>query len=349
MNNDILTKDHTANHASPAMNQQKTVYGDKLFFSGEPIDAQTDMRNHSVSFSEHFRPLNLRMLHPRKDISVLISDYTLEKDMRIQYQVGEGAVNIGTILSGRFEEETHSGGGNIIDIQHPCDTLSICDNCEGEFVIKGGAPVRSVSVYVGHDFFQDLVAGYDQDDRIVDLVNKENGNYLLARLEPSPQTQLIATQIIDNHHHGPLGNLYLESKCLELIAITLQRMLRQTGQTAIPLTRSDIGRLHEAKRLLLHNMADPPTIRQLSIQAGLNEFKLKKGFRDLFGKSVFQLLREHRLEIARTMLEDSDMTVSAVAGNIGYVNISHFISAFRNRFGVTPGSLLHRNRRNRLS
>ena len=79
-------------------------------------------RRRSTRFCEEFRPVNVRQEHPRDGISLLISDFTPERDMVVPYQVAEGAVNIGTILSGHFTDDT-CGGRTSIRIHRPAHVV----------------------------------------------------------------------------------------------------------------------------------------------------------------------------------------------------------------------------------
>ena len=145
---------------------------------------------------------------------------------------------------------------------------------------------------------------------------------------------------------GLCRHLFLESKSLELFAAIMGRLDRDQQRAAVPLSRSDVERLHEARRILLERMVDPPGLWELGRMVGLNDFKLKQGFRRVFGCTAYTALRDHRLHVARAMLLDSDTTVARVSAAVGYTNMSHFIARFRARFGVTPGSLLSHARRN---
>lgn len=79
----------------------------------------------------------------------------------------------------------------------------------------------------------------------------------------------------------------------------------------------------------------PPTIAELAMEVGLNQLKLKRGFRSLFGMGVYSLFQRHRMERARELLYHYNVTETALM--LGYSNISHFSTAFRKQFGVLPG------------
>jgi AraC-like DNA-binding protein len=72
---------------------------------------------------------------------------------------------------------------------------------------------------------------------------------------------------------------------------------------------------------------------------GLNEFKLKNGFKSVFGTGVYEYLVEIRLEKARLMLESTPRPVKEIANMVGYKNASSFIRAFRRKFKESPHSM----------
>jgi AraC-like DNA-binding protein len=83
-----------------------------------------------------------------------------------------------------------------------------------------------------------------------------------------------------------------------------------------------------------------PAMSGASKQVCLNEFKLKKYFRQMFGLSVFALVQQERLKRAKQLIFEGEKNISAIAYELGYAHPQHFQRAFKQQFGVTPGSLL---------
>lgn len=103
----------------------------------------------------------------------------------------------------------------------------------------------------------------------------------------------ILQQILNCPHQGLIKRAYLESKAIELMALVLeQEVAIQQGETKkVSLKPEQIERIHYAKEILLQDLGNPPSLEELARQAGLNEFILKKGFRNCFGTTVFGELR----------------------------------------------------------
>ena len=128
--------------------------------------------------------------------------------------------------------------------------------------------------------------------------------------------------------------LFLEAKGLELLGLLIDEL--ELANPSSPLGRRDRERLEQARRLLVQRMINPPTLAELARCVGLNEAKLKAGFRTLFGTSAFAYLREQRMETARGLLAQRDLSVSEVALRVGFANPSKFAAAFRKHFGIPP-------------
>lgn len=154
-----------------------------------------------------------------------------------------------------------------------------------------------------------------------------------------PQFFRLLDEIVYSDGKGIARHLYLEAKGLEMLAAMVD-LLEENERAASPLLhRQDVDRLHRARQLLLTRLEAPPTLPELARQAGLNEAKLKAGFRTLFGSSVFEYLRHHRLDEAHRLLRQRAGNVTEVAQRVGYANPSKFAAAFRKRFGVSPSDV----------
>ena len=157
----------------------------------------------------------------------------------------------------------------------------------------------------------------------------------------APAVNVILHQLLNCPYQDTIRQLYLEGKVLELMALQANQFTEATK--LVPLTRrlkpDDIERIHHAKHILINNLIDPPSLTDLARQVSINDFKLKQGFRQVFGTTVFGYLHQHRMEQALLMLRSTEMTVTQVAQSIGYANPSQFSAAFKKKFGVLPKTM----------
>jgi AraC-like DNA-binding protein len=159
---------------------------------------------------------------------------------------------------------------------------------------------------------------------------REIPSYLLVELN-----QLFNIQLSNN-----ANRLFYQGKILELLALYFS--LKKTDTESCPFLNDQetVRKIKNAKEHLLKSIVDPPGIKELAKIAGLNEYQLKAGFKEIYGNTVFGYLLNHKLDNARVLLDSNKYQVAEVAYKIGYTNPSHFIAAFKKKFGVTPKKYL---------
>lgn len=156
--------------------------------------------------------------------------------------------------------------------------------------------------------------------------------------QTTPEMQRVLQRLLHCPYQGFTKQLYLEGQALELLSLQFAQWLEQdqTKNSTLLLRSDDIERVHYAKVILAQNLMHPPSIMELAQQVGLNDYKLKQGFRQVLGTTPFGYLREQRLELARQLLSDTEMSVEEVAIAVGYRSHSSFTAAFRRHFGTKP-------------
>ncbi len=150
----------------------------------------------------------------------------------------------------------------------------------------------------------------------------------------TPAIELALQQILQCPFRGVTQELYLEAKSLELIALFIEA-LQATPLAPVHLNRDDCDRLHQARQILRENLQTPPPLIHLARQVGLNDRKLKEGFRQVFNTTVFGYLTQQRLEKACQLLAQQ-YSVATVASAVGYTSPTAFSGAFRRQFGISP-------------
>jgi AraC-like DNA-binding protein len=153
----------------------------------------------------------------------------------------------------------------------------------------------------------------------------------------------VAIQQLSNcPYSGPLGQIYRECKAVELIAHKLAQIESCAIDMPLPdkLPLNDVERVHHAKEILIRDLENPPRLFDLARALGTTHPQLNRGFRIIFGTSVFGYLRKMRLEKARHLLEKGRMNVTEAAFAVGYNSLSSFSRAFSAHFGSKPVSYL---------
>ncbi len=148
-----------------------------------------------------------------------------------------------------------------------------------------------------------------------------------------------ALSLIQSPFGGALSRIQAESRALELLLLSVQALFDTEAKRDRPerhLARREIERLNEVRALLAQRFLDPPSIRDLARHVGTNEAKLMNSFKQLFGQTVFDYAQRLRMEKAKELLEETDISITEIAFQVGYEYSSNFTTAFKRFFGVTP-------------
>jgi AraC-like DNA-binding protein len=203
---------------------------------------------------------------------------------------------------------------------------------------------KFIEVHFTKRFFLELAK--DSSPSLMDFAEKvaKGGEQDLSRenMPISFAMHQCLQEIINVKVTGGLKLLFLQSKCIELLTLQAQMYedTARSNQTPSLIVKPghDTDSIHFAKEYLLQHAAQPPCLSELARIAGINEFKLKQGFKALYNNTVFGYLADHKLTEARDLLA-ANVAIKDVADRLGYSSVQHFSSAFRKKFGVPPGRM----------
>lgn len=139
-------------------------------------------------------------------------------------------------------------------------------------------------------------------------------------------------------HNGPknMEKLYLKAKIYELLSIYFQPDENDFQNCPFLEEEENVEKIKQVKSIIIERMAEPPSLKELAEEVDLPLHYLKDGFKQIYGETVFTFLWEYKMEYARRMLDTKKYNVSEIAYKIGYSTPSHFIAAFKKKFGITP-------------
>jgi len=146
----------------------------------------------------------------------------------------------------------------------------------------------------------------------------------------------LASRLVENPYTGPLALIHTEAITLELLCAAVAEF---NSARQVPLeqySEHDLRCLHAARAFLLKQLSPAPSIRDVARAAGMNETSLKRGFKSLYGETLFDFSVRSRMQQALTMLREHRLPVARVAEAVGYSHQTSFATAFRRHFGLSP-------------
>ncbi|WP_165793149.1 helix-turn-helix transcriptional regulator [Sphingobacterium haloxyli] len=205
---------------------------------------------------------------------------------------------------------------------------------------KSGQKSQFFEVAIELSFFEKI---YTPDSRFLDTMHKQllltTSTASPFRATITPAMKALISDIGTHNYKGHLMSVYLEIKTMELFLMQIQEMDRQTSLKKCQLSSYDVACLHDAKNFIEQHFNQSISIVGLAQQVGINQTKLKAGFKELFGNTVFGFIRDLQMEKARHLLLDEKRYVGEVADIVGYKHAHHFAAAFKRKYGILPSEL----------
>lgn len=150
----------------------------------------------------------------------------------------------------------------------------------------------------------------------------------------------VIRQIINCNYSTGLKKMFLLSKSIELLVLSAESYSYSENKKEIFVkNKRDKEKIIAVRDLINENLNCPPNLNEISKKIGLNEYKLKRGFKEVFNNTVFGYLTEQRLNLAMQYLKDTQKTASEIAYSLDYATPQHFSNAFKKKFGFTPNSV----------
>lgn len=160
------------------------------------------------------------------------------------------------------------------------------------------------------------------------------------------KTRMAIEALLNHSYTDTLENIFINAQTQILLLYSMDCMLDMKPEPAFTCkflaNEDDREKIVKAREILLQHIGEPITIKALSRKVAINECYLKKGFKEIFGTTIFDFYQSQRMEHAKYLLYDKGLSVTEVSLLLGYSSISHFSTAFKKHTGIKPCELLNR-------
>ncbi|GAA3627311.1 helix-turn-helix domain-containing protein [Flavivirga jejuensis] len=293
----------------------------------------------------------LDMFFDYKDLKGRYKEIILD-NFKIGY--GSSTFSEKTTLFFEFDEETVEmhftlQGSSNTSINSLPNNFSIGNNTHNIFYcnhIRGKMEWNSPDMYIFEinlkpTFFEQ----YLPDDGLFDMFKKIIQNKEIGFLSPhnhpitSPMLVII-NEIINCSWKSKYRQLFLEAKVLELLLLQLDQIrLCDVCFVNANTSKTIIDKMYYAREIILSELNSPMCLSDLARIVSTNECTLKKEFKNVFGTTVFGYIRDTKMEQAKKMLRNQQLSINEVSDKIGYKNPQHFSTAFKRKFGISPSQV----------
>jgi AraC-like DNA-binding protein len=177
-----------------------------------------------------------------------------------------------------------------------------------------------------------------------DLLDFKHTTSFSKTLSLCGRTRLVLETLLNHSYTDSLENIFINAQSQMLPLYSLECMVGEkeveSFQCKFLANEADREKIVQAREILLSHIGEPLTIRELSRKVAINECYLKKGFKEMFGTTIFDFYQSQRMEHARYLLYEKGLSVTEVSVMLGYSSISHFSTAFKKHTGLKPCELL---------
>jgi|GEM_PF-701579 len=312
---------------NPVPNPQSVIPGARM---NNRDDVMT--RYHPKVGEMKFRSLLFPHMH------VMNLHWTSQEDVILYDSTPVDTININFHMAGRLDT-TFEGLSHDLNMRPGKHNLVFSP--EGGDTNRVGANDSLEMFHISLDkaFFANIIGCDDDWSEHVqnNLLYNRPFSGITGTADTTPLMQSIIREVKQCSETGAVRNLMIQSKMLELLALQIEQF--RGPQQADSISAADKDKLFQLKFFLDTHFLEEFSLAELSRICLLNEFKVKKGFRELFGTTVFGYLRKIRMDYAEQLLLDASRSVEEVSDLLGYEHAHHFSVAFKKYRGVNPSMI----------
>jgi AraC-like DNA-binding protein len=282
-----------------------------------PIKEDILLGENFLCLRVHNQNSNERVFKKEIDASYIQFHFCLKGDLDFIFNEGNYSLNLST--------------NKFLILYNPKKDLPVNINLKSNSIF--------ISALISINKFHKL---FSQDGHKIDFLSGDNSNQkYYKQLEINNSMLLVLNQMLKYRTSSITKDLYLKSKIYEIFSLIFNsENNNEDDKCPFILNDDQLKKIRLAKDIILDRFNEPPTLVELSEEINLGLRQLKQGFKETYGKPVFQYLLDYKMDKAAKLLSDGKYNVNEVSIELGYSNSSHFIHAFKKKFGITPLSFI---------
>ncbi|MFS4469772.1 helix-turn-helix domain-containing protein [Maribacter sp. 2210JD10-5] len=279
-------------------------------------------------------------------VGLMNLDIRLKEEVR--FELNQSLVQPLEIIFNRESAFTHEfdGKGKVQEIRHLESAILSCNNKHGNIItLPANEPICFFNLEINRKLFEEKIEVFlpEMNSELEALFRDVNGvNLFFYKGHYSLDIAKCIEESNECEHTGFTKSVFIEGKCYEILAHHLRQYLddlTDPDRRKI-LRQATVEKIEEAAEIIHSELEQMDNILALSRRVGLNQNTLQTGFKHLYGTSVNQYIRNARLEMAKNLMENSDLNITEITYRIGINSRSYFSKLFKERYAMTPKQYL---------
>ena len=322
------------------------------FFIGSFEDSVTQIAgwlgskavNNVLHIDEYTMKGSLLITELEKDFYVRAWDYTLNEEARFYVKATDNSYPTRFMINYLFTpdsfylDEGKKWSPKIRNISRLNNILLSSNKTDFAFNVKAGMPVKALDICFSYEWLQHQYTGAKSDRLQAAFLGGGDREAVLLETFSIDDYKMIS-EIIEKAFSNSWDTIFLKSRVLTMMDKLMTNLLSK-NEAALNKTPGYLPLMIEVEKKLnaiLHEKL--PNLKAIAKEFSLSESTLKRQFKQVYGKAIYEYYLFRKMELARRMLLEQDMTIAQVAYSLGYEKASPFIRIFKRQFGVSPGSL----------
>jgi len=278
----------------------------------------------------------------RGEIYVVIANFAY-KDSRIELVPGEGLLSFTFKISG----DMALAMSRMEPLRWNRPSLLVWSQPTGVDIREWTAPsAREQFIFISMrpEFLAKhfLTNGAEIPHKLRSFVSSQGNKINYCQYPLSVQAFDVVTKLIDNPYEGATALVYTEALVLELICQAVGDLSSLSGTPNGEYTGHELRCLESARNVIMRQFAPVPRIDKLARSVGMSKSKLRKGFKAVYGETLFEFSLRCRMRHALTLIRDHRWSVEKTAAAVGYAHPTTFTTAFRRHFDMRPSDVRRR-------
>lgn len=312
--------------------------------SSEPAAALfTDRNDNDVLSLQASGPFGSLLFHEitNENFSIRHNEYHVEEDIDLSTEIGMQSLGLLYTLKNNMRFVIKGFPEGLI-LKHQFNMVYV-PRVQWEYLFRKSEEYACFGIHFTTEYLHHCSETFPLLPEFLENIESKTPAFISRHHHPSatPEMMAVIHNILFCNYTGTLKKMYLESKVPELLLLSLQHVADDNAAMKVSLKEPDLRKLRNAREYIIRHMDNPGTIKQLAHEVGINDFKLKNGFKQMYGTTVFGFLLDERMNKARMLLQDSALSIQEISTMTGYKNLSNFTAAFKRKFGYPPSAMKH--------
>lgn len=270
-----------------------------------------------------------------QDFSVHLSHYFIRETSGFLTRADQSILELHICLQRGVEYQLEGIGS--VRMPEWSFNLTYVPHVVNRVLFTGSQHLTTFDIHFSREYLERMSPHFPGLSRFLDRTPRESGITLSPFFQSaSPGMIRVIHDFVHCEFQQGMRKVYLEGKVWEILILALEKADRNPQEALMELKPYDRDRIEEARQILIREMEEPGTTQELARRVGINEFKLKNGFKQLYGAPIFTYLLEQKMKLAQDLLLETDLSVYEISFRTGFKSISNFSAAFKKYFGYTP-------------